>query len=463
MKQAPEGIENFMKIKNTLDRSEYDVVSLHDWHPEDTDWKISIKEYLRSRVNAWLDVIAISDHNTLSTNKIAIEQTVNDSSSEFYNKLKIIPSIELSLWWQFPGHLIFLDFDIKEFSKVFYEDYLSEYISEYFEYKSKISDDLMGQIIGWKFNNFQPSQIDMSTDTAFIFEAMIAMKKDPAYKYIIFPWDTPKEVFDKLLFHFEKWNITKFPIIQVPHPTLWRITPITKPLAYTLGKHIKTLDKLWLTTFWGLVSSAESKQYLISELNNLRVSLKDKWSNLIMLYEVHNDKDIADEGSSMENFDSFWQIWAIPCIWFDWHEEKTPILGLALPKWKDLRKYIESEEFKTQNGNKLSLVHLSESHWSKKLSKKVKELISDLIFMQRWNTDPICNEFINLDSKNQDPLSVYHSINSLDSEITSNKEFSRSINRKNISKYKKTQKRWKSAKKLQEKFIRNKNIEHWNS
>ncbi len=462
MKLISKGIDAFINSNKILDKSKYNIVSLHDWHPEDTDWKISLKEYLRSRINAWFDIIAISDHNTLITNKEAINFTENDSNSEFNKKIKIIPSIELSLWWKFPGHLIFLDFDIKEFQKCFYEDYLFEYISKYFESKEKITDELMWQIKKWELNNFQPSQIKVSTDTALIFEAIIAMKKDPAYKYIIFPWDTPKEVFDKLFFHFKKWNITKFPIIQIPHPTLWRKISMRKIIAYTLCKHIKSLENIWLTTYGWLVQSKESKKYLLEELQKLKKSLKIKWNNLNILYEVHNDKDIVDEGSSMENFDSFWKIWAIPCIWFDWHEEKTPTLWLLLPKWKNLREYLESDEFKNQEENKLSLVNFKKSHWTIKLKQKIREFVSDLIFIHRWNTDPICNEFINLDKNNTNPLNVYHAINSLDNEIIQNKKLPKIIKDK-LLEYKKIKKRWLRAKKLQNLFIKSKNIKHWNS
>ncbi|MDD2566128.1 MAG: PHP domain-containing protein [Candidatus Gracilibacteria bacterium] len=457
MKQFPKNIGNFMNSNDIVDRNKYNIVSLHDGHPEDTDGKISIEEYLSSRINAGLDIIAISDHNTLATNKKTIKYTEQDEKSEFYNKLKIIPSIELSLGGKFPGHLIFLDFDLKEFQKCFYEEYLFEYLSKYFENRGKITDELMGKINKGELNNFQPSQIQSNTDTALIFEAIIAMKKDPTYKYIIFPGDTPEEVFEKLLFHFEKGNITKFPIIQIPHPTLGRKVSITKPIAHTLSKHIKSLENLGLTTYGGLVQSEESREYLLSELNNLKEALEERGADLNILYEVHNDKDIVDEGSSMDNFDSFGKLGAIPCIGFDGHEEKTPTLGIALPKGNNLRQYLNSDEFR-KNSNHLYLVSLREGLTVKKLSQKIKELVSDLIFIQRWNIDPICNEFINLDPENQNPLNVYHTINSLDSEMVGDENLSKSVERKDIGSYKKIQKRWKSAKMLQKLFIKSKDI-----
>lgn len=463
MKQIPNWIESFMETEVELDRNKYDIVSLHDWHPEDSDWKMSVEEYLRSRINAWLDIIAISDHNTLSTNKKAIKYTEFDKKSEFYGKLKIIPSIELSLWWQFPWHLIFVDFDLKEFQKVFYEEYLFEYLSKFFENNKKISNKLMWRIMNGGIDDFQPSQLELNTDTALIFEAIIAMKRDPAYKYIIFPWDTPKEVFDKLLFHFERWNITKFPIIQIPHPTLWREMTLLKPIWHTLGRHIDSLKKLWLTTYWWLVQSEDSKDYLLKELEHLQMYLLSKWQNLNILFEIHNDKDITDWGSSMNSFDAFRALGAIPCIWFDWHEEKTPSFWLLLPKWIDLRSYIESEEFKNYLWGRLKITRLKEWLWVKKMSQKIKELVSDLIFMQRWNIDPICNEFVNLDPENPDLLAVYHTVNSLDDEMTENEVLSKTVSRGDIKKYKKTQKRWKSAKTLQNIFVRSKDMKNWDS
>lgn len=457
MKQAPKNIEDFMDVVNEIDRNKFNILSLHDWHPEDTDWKISVEEHLKSRINAWLDVITLSDHNTLDTNIKAINLTEKKKSSEFYNKLKIIPSIELSLWGKFPGHLIFLDFDMEEFSTIFYEKYIFEYLRDFYENRDKISKELMWKIKWWDLKNFQPSQIKSSTDTALIFEAMIAMKKDSAYRYIIFPGDTPREVFDKLLFHFEKWNIKKFPIIQVPHPTLWKKIGISKPIAHFLGKHVKSLDDLWLTTYWWLISSEESKAYLINELKSLKNKFEKGWNKLNILFEVHNDKDIADEWTSMENFPEFNQIWAIACTWFDWHEEKTPTLWLAIPKWVKFRDYIESENF-IKNNSRFTLTHLEWWAWTKKLTKKIKEMISDIIFMQRWNTDPVCNEFINLDPEIDNPLTIFHTINSLDWETTKNPESSDLITNKTISKYKKIQKRWKSAKKLQKIFIKSKDI-----
>ena len=39
----------------------------------------------------------------------------------------------------------------------------------------------------WELKTFQPSQIQENTDTAYIFEAICNMKRDPAYDNIIFP------------------------------------------------------------------------------------------------------------------------------------------------------------------------------------------------------------------------------------------------------------------------------------
>jgi len=446
-----------------IDRKKNDILSLHDWHPEDTDGKISLEEYLTSRINAWLDVIAISDHNTLETNNKAIELTEKDKNSEFYNKIKLIPSIELSLGGKFPGHIILLDFDIGEFSDIFYEKYLFEYLHKFFPNRNKLSPELRDKIVKWQIRNFQPSQLEKSQDTAYILEAIIAMKNDSAYEMMIFPWDTPNELFSKLMFHHEKWNIKKFPIIQIPHPTLWKKVSLTNAAGWIINRHIKSLEKLWLTTYWWIASSKEARKYIIDELSILKQWLENKWGKLNLLYEIHNDKDATDkEWTTLNRLAHFKELWAIACIGFDWHEEKTPELWIVVPKWISFRDYINSEEFTEKDDRELQFAQLEKWVGTKNLRQRVRAIVSDILFIRRWNTDPLCNEFPNLDLK-QEWLEVYHVINELDTDLVNwSPEMlntSVSITDKNIKDYKAAQKRWRKARKLQKKFINSKKLE----
>lgn len=446
----------------SINRTKFDIVSLHDWHPEDTDGKISLDEYLDSRIKGWLDVIAISDHNTLDTNFKAIEKTEQDEQSPFYNKIKIIPSLELSLGWQFPGHIILLDFDIQEFSSIFYEKYLFEYLLKGFSNKHKLSKQFLEDIESWKIRNFQPSQLENPQDTAYVLEAIISMKKDVVYEKLIFPWDSAEELFTKLLFHFSNWNLSKFPIIQIPHPALWKNTNITNIVWWKLAKHIKSLEKIGLTTYWWIVSSKAARNHILAQLKLLNIELENKWEKLNLLYEMFNDKDTSDkEWVTISNALWFKEIWAILCLWFDWHEEKTPELWMTLPKWVWIRDYINSKEFKEKHDREFQFVELDKWVNSKKLSQKVRELVSNLIFLHRWNTDPLCNEFPNLDP-NQEWIETYHAINWLDTELVYWRpemlNNSDTITEENIKDYKKSQKRWKRAKELQEKFIKSKEI-----
>lgn len=368
----------------------------HDSHPINSDWMDNMQKILEWRIKEGFTKLGVFDHNTLVNiyewNKVIAENNM---------PIELINWIEISVWWQRPGHLILMDFDLEEFSSIFYEKYIIDYKTQ--------------RMWEWWF---QPSRKNTKKETLENMELIMEMKRDPVYKYIIFPWDSPEVIFKKLIFHKKKWNISQLPIIYIPHPTLG---------AYcnprTSG--IKSLEKQWLTTYGWIfrkgkssiedrknqASKIEKYMKMAKKINEEPVVMYEMWTSVYFLWKM-------EQFASKIYEKELKQLWVIPVLWPDIHNDMQRKYWFVFPKWVSLREWILANRHKMKITEPIQVTNKTNNF-------KVKDATDHIKWGIRWLLAPLCNEFPNLDWNIDDSLKIYKVLNSLDSKKNWNnlKEF----------------------------------------
>lgn len=364
-------MDYFNKVGWTLEEIKKNnrIVSFHDGHNLISDGGLSLSQQIHHRIAEWFDGMTITDHNTLESIKEANRVVTNE-----HIDFQIINGIELSVWWKHPWHLIMMDFDLQEFDNIFYEKYLIQELQNTKENNRNLA-------------SFQPSRLENISDSKKNFVLINRMKQDPAYEYIIFPWDSFDQIVDKLLFHYAQRNISQLPIFQIPHPALW-------DSDFTQYAIQKKITNQWLTSYGTIMNDRESHWYYIQQFQKLKTSIVNMWGDgPIICYEKIN-QSAGKSHEHQEEKEFIDTLWCIMSIWSDIHLSEKNNMWVVMNKNLSVREYLLDK--KNSNRRSVDIVDLKKFHKQKSLSQIINNAKNQFLFLSRWTVDPLFNEYPNL-------------------------------------------------------------------